>query len=71
MKDISLTTILGITGFLIALIGILIVYYKDYKQNKADFKSSVISVIKGFVVPAVFLIIFIQLIWYFMFSNNL
>jgi len=52
-----------IIGFIVVPLGILAAYYKDYKQNKTEFKSSIKNVAKG-LLSAILLVIIIRLIWF-------
>ncbi len=46
-----------IIGFIIVPLGILFAYYKDYKQNKTEFKNSIRTIGKGLINGIIFLVI--------------
>ncbi|RKF03077.1 hypothetical protein C8N26_2453 [Tenacibaculum lutimaris] len=46
-----------IIGFIIVPLGILFAYYKDYKQNKIEFKNSIKTVGKGLINGIILLVI--------------
>ena len=48
-----------IIGFIIFPIGILLAYYKDYKQNKSEFKASLKTLGKGIATAITFSLILI------------